>query len=328
MNKNLNNLPKDSAGRIMTNNVPVVGVNTKIKTIENYLLKNIKQMESVNYVYVVNKKKELRGVLSIKELFRQSKEKKVSSVMIKDLVKARLHTDQERVSYLALENNIKAVPIVDDKNKFLGVILSDDILRVVYEESQEDISHFAGVDQASFSMDDITKMPLLKALKHRLPWLLLGILGGMVTVQIIHSFENILSKNIILVAFIPLVVYIAGAVSTQVGFFVVRDLSIKKKIDFLYYTFRQFRVVISMGVIISIFIFLFSLLFYKQVGISLVLASAVLLATLSSIITGLFVPYIFTRFNCDPANASGPIANVVQDLISVIIYLAVASFLI
>lgn len=312
----------------MTTNVPVVNINDTIDFIENQLLADIKQLESINYLYVLNKKNILKGVISIKELFRQPKTKKVSLVMTKNPVTAHPYTHQEKVAYLALKNNIKSVPIVDHDNKFLGAVLSDDILNIIYNEQQEDISHLVGVQHHAVNLDNINTLSLYVSLKHRLPWLIVGMLGGLIAAQVINLFEETLSHNIILASFIPLVVYIASAVGTQAGFFVVRDLAINKKINFITYVFRQFMVILSMGFIISFLVFGSALFFYGDLKIALVLSSAIFITILSSIITGLFIPYAFNRFSLDPANASGPIATIIQDLISVSIYLLVAAIII
>jgi magnesium transporter len=322
-----NYYPKKSAGRLMTKDVPIVNKEDTISFVEKYLLKDIKKIESINYIYVVNKYNILEGVLSIKELFRQDKNKKVSLVMNKEIIVSYPSSSQEKTAHLALKNNIKSIPIVNKKKKFLGVVLSDDILRVIYNETQEDISHFAGIGNNDVNIDNISSMSLLLSLKHRLPWLIIGIFGGILAAQIIGLFEHTLAENIILASFIPLVVYLASAVGTQASFFIVRDLAIKKKIDFLAYSWRQFKVILSLGFFLSIIIFVFSYFFYNNLAISLVLALAILITIISSIITGIFIPYAFSKLRFDPANASGPIATILQDIISVGLYLLIAQAL-
>ena len=311
----------------MTTDVPVVNKEDTISFVEKRLLRDIKEIESINYIYVVDKYNILEGVLSIKELFRQDKNKKVALVMNKNIVVSHPSSSQEKTAYLALENNIKSIPIVNKKKEFLGVVLSDDILRVIHSESQEDISHFAGIENNGANIDNIGSMSLFVSLKHRLPWLIIGIFGGILAAKIIGLFEYTLAENIILASFIPLVVYLASAVSTQAGFFIVRDLAIKKKINFLAYCWRQFRVILSLGFLLSILIFAFSYLFYNNLTISLVLAISILVTIISAIITGIFIPYAFSKLRFDPANASGPIATILQDIISVSLYLFIAKTL-
>lgn len=319
-----NAFPKDSAGRLMTDSVPVVLSDNTISFVENYLLKNTKKLESINYVYVLGKTGVLMGVISVKEIFRQPKDNKISDVMIKDLVTAHPYTNQERVAHLALKNNIKSIPVVDKDNKFLGVVLGDDILNVLYRESQDDIYHFAGVKHGNFSIDDISAMSIWSSLKHRLPWLVIGLLGGLLAAQVIGLFEETLSENIILAAFIPLVVYMASAVGTQIGFFIVRDLAIRSKINFLLYTWQQLKVILAIGLIISLAVFAITIFIYSDIMVAQALSVAMFLAILSAVITGLFIPYAFSKLRFDPANASGPIATIIQDIMSVTIYLLVA----
>lgn len=319
-----NIFPKDSAGSLMTDSVPVVSSDNTISFVENYLLKNTEKLESINYVYVLGKTGVLQGVLSVKEIFRQPKDRKISELMIKDLIVAHPYTDQERVAHLSLKNNIKSIPVVDKDNKFLGVVLGDNILNVLYRESQEDIYHFAGVKHGNFNIDDISSMSIWSSLKHRLPWLVIGLLGGLLAAQVIGLFEETLSQNIILAAFIPLVVYMASAVGTQIGFFIVRDLAIRSKINFWLYTVRQLKVILSIGLIISLAVFGITVFIYNDVMVAWALSLAMILAILSSVITGLFIPYAFSKLRFDPANASGPIATIIQDIMSVTIYLLVA----
>lgn len=249
--------------------------------------------------------------------------------MAKDLIYAYAASDREEIAYLALKNNIKSVPIVDKDNKFIGVVLNDDILKIAYKELQEDISRFIGLEAeiGNENLDDIRSMSIYASLKNRLPWLIVGILGGILAAQVIGIFEQTLSNNIILAAFIPLVVYIASAIGTQAGFFIVRDLAINKTINFFAYTFKQFKVIFAMGLIISFLIFGFSFVFYQELYLALVLSLSVFLTVLSAIVTGIFIPYAFSRLKFDPANASGPIATIIQDLLSVLIYLLIAQAL-
>lgn len=322
-----NNYPKDSAGRLMTNRVPTASLGDTIGIVEKGIFANIGKLKSINYIYILDKKV-LKGVISIKELFRQAKSRKIDDFMTSNLATSHPYSVQEKVAQLALKHNIKSVPIVDAENKFMGVVLSDDILNIVYQEVQHDIMKLAGVHhRGSVKIDDVIKLPLYVSLKHRLPWLILGLGGGIALAWLIGLFERTLAENIVLTAFIPLVVYMASAVGTQVSFFIVRDLAINEKIDFLTYAWRQFKVVSAMGVIVSFLIFFIVLTFYNQLVLASVIALAMFLATLSSVVTGLFIPYFVSRLHFDPASVSGPIGTIIQDFMTVFIYLAIASYL-
>lgn len=326
--KKQKNIQLTAAG-LMTQLVPKAHLDDTVEVVKKKLLAEIHKTKSINYVYILDNENLLRGAISVKELFQQTKNQKISAVMSKDMVFAYAESDREEIAYLAVKNNLKSIPIVDKDDRFIGAVLSDDILNIVYKELQEDVSHFIGLDgkTGESNIDDVKSMSIYASLKNRLPWLIIGILGGILTAQVISLFEQTLAKNIILAAFIPLVVYIASAIATQAGFFIVRDLALNKTIDFLSYTLKQFKVIVSMGFIISLLIFFFAFVFYGEIGISLVLSLSIFLTILSAIITGVLIPYAFSRLKFDPANASGPIATIIQDLLSVLIYLMVANSL-
>lgn len=326
--KKQKNIQLTAAG-LMTQLVPKAHLDDTVEVVKKKLLAEIHKTKSINYIYVLDKDNLLKGAISIKELFQQTKNQKISAVMAKDIVYAYAESDREEIAYLAVKNNLKSIPIIDKDDRFIGAVLSDDILSIVYKELQEDVSHFIGLDhkKGEGNVDDVRLMSVYASLKNRLPWLIIGILGGILTAQVISLFEHTLAKNIILAAFIPLVVYIASAIATQAGFFIVRDLALNKTIDFLSYTLKQFKVILLMGVVISLLIFAFVFVFYGEIGISLVLSLSIFLTILSAIVTGVLIPYAFSRLKFDPANASGPIATIIQDLLSVLIYLMVANSL-
>ena len=328
MDKNLfKNLPNDSAGRLMSVNVPIVGPNVTIAAVEKYLLTNVKQLESITYVYIVGGNKKLLGVISVKEIFRQPKSRKVSKVMIKDLTVAHPHTDREKLALASLRQNIKMVPVVDKKGRFLGAVLNDSIVDILYQEAQEDISYFAGIDREHMARRNILHISIFQSIKARLPWLLLGLLGGILAAEIIGFFEATLKENIILAAFIPLVVYMSNAVGTQAGFLFVRDIAVNAKFRFLLYFLRQFSVICIVAIIISTLVLVISIIFYKDLFIGIVLSLAMFLAMLSSVLTGLFLPYLLNKMKFDPANATGPVGTIIQDILSVVIYLGIAKWL-
>ncbi|MBU1130854.1 magnesium transporter [Patescibacteria group bacterium] len=323
--------PPETAGRLMIGNVPTVSPDDTISKIEELLLKRVKEFETINYIYVVLKNGKLAGVISIKDILRQPKSAKVSQVMIKDLIVAHPYTDQEHVANLALQNNIKAVPVADKDNIFLGVVPSDTILKVVYQEASEDILGLAGMTNfkmARRGLDDTMKLSIFTLLKHRLPWLIIGLFGGLLTAKIIGLFEYTLEKNIILASFIPLIVYMGGATLAQTQAFLIRDMALNPALKFGKYFLKQLLVIFFIAIFASVIMFGFGLLIYKNLFIIQIIASALFAAIISSIFTGLAVPYFFNKLKMDPANASGPIATIIQDLLGVTLYFLIASLFI
>ena len=169
--------------------------------------------------------------------------------------------------------------------------------------------------------------PVLATVFHRVPWLLLGLLGGIMTAGILAGFEKTLSDNLVLATFIPLIVYMADAVGTQMEAFIIRDLAINPRLNFVKYLFHQLLAVTFIGLLVSAVLYGFSLFLYGSAVVSLVLAISLMFAVVSSVMTGLLFPYLFGKLKLDPANASGPIATIIQDVLSVVVYFSVATWL-
>ncbi len=207
----------------------------------------------------------------------------------------------------------------------IGVIPHDGITHIMHKELREDILRLAGVHHDHNTIDNVMEIPIFTTLKHRLPWLLIGTIGGLLIAQIIGKFEDTLRDNIILAAFIPLIVYIADAVGTQLEAFVIRDFALFRKIDFGRYFTRQLIVVLGLAFLLGVIIAATGWLLYQRGDVAVVLGLAVAAATLSSIFSGLLIPYLFRLLAVDPANASGPLGTIIQDSLSVVIYLVIAS---
>jgi len=317
----------DTAVKILITKVPLVDISKSIGDARKYLFKNIKTFTSVHYIYIIDKSRHLKGILSIHELLKHHPKVKISEVMHKNVFIAHPGTDQEVVAHLALKHDIVAVPIVDKYGIFIGTVPSEKLLTVMYKETREDLLKISGVHHSAEGTDDIMKMSPFRSLKHRIPWLILGLAGGMFAAQIVGFFEATLEKNIILAAFIPLIVYMGDAVGTQMEAFIIRDYALNPGIMFMKYFFKHLIVVLMIGLLTSLALFGFSAIFYHNIGVSNVLSIALFIAIFSSMTTGLIVPYVFTRFKQDPANASGPIATIIQDILSVTIYFTIATIL-
>lgn len=326
MRKGQSHWPRNSVGFRMTKNFAVVPSFFNLEETRDFLSKNIKILEVVNPIYVVGEKEKLIGVFPIKDLFRHSGKTKVRRIAKKELlVTVAPESHQEEAVYLALQHHLEAIAVVDKQGRMLGVMPTDKILTLLYRELREDILRLAGIHRSHVDFDNILEMPITLAVEHRLPWLILGLLGGLVAAYIIGHFEETLEKNLILASFIPLVVYLSDAVQTQLGAFAIRDLALFRKFDFWRYFLKQFFAVSLLAFILGGVLFLITFLLYQRGDMALVLSSTVIIAVLSALLTGLLIPFILRKFKFDPANASGPIGTIVQDILSVLIYFGVAS---
>lgn len=315
------------AGRLMITNVPVIRPEATIAEAENLLLGKTGDFESINYIYVTDKDDKLLGIVSIKEIFRSPKNAKVLELSQKNLVSARYHTHQERVALLAVKHNLKAIPVIDAQNRFLGVISSDTILNILHEEHIEDLMRLAGVHSFKDSERNIINAPTMLYVKKRLPWLILGLLGGMIAAGVVSFFENAIRTELLLAAFIPLIVYMADAVGTQTEMIYIRSLALEHELDMKKYFTREVKAGLIIGLILGLLVSLLAYFWNGSFVIGLILGISIFVTNMVAVLTAMFLPWVFSKFKLDPAFGSGPFATVVQDILSLVVYFVVAQIL-
>jgi len=247
---------KDTVGRVMSAKVPVVSPELTIGEVFEFLRSNVHEYETINYVYVTDEHRALIGVLSVREIFSMEKSKKVKDVCMRDHVYT-LHPDahQERAAYLALRHNLKAIPVVDKTKKFLGEVTADSVLRILHKEMHEDTLKKAGISHSAALRSNVLTLSLAQSFFHRIPWLLIGLFGGIFAAKIIGFYDVLLENNLVLAAFIPLIVYMSSAVGTQMETYIIRDLAMEQDIPFFQYFVRHSMVVATMGIALSLLLF-------------------------------------------------------------------------
>lgn len=318
--------PPESAGSRMTRNVPTSTPDATIDQVKAMLSREGKNVDAMQYVYVLDDSGKLTGMLSMHELFRAKGSTRVGEACTRShLLWVHPLKHQERAVYKALKHGIKAVPVVDPDRTFLGAIPSDTLLKILYKETHEDLLRRAGFERGHPLFDNVLTLPLWVSLLHRLPWLLIGLLGGLLTAEVVGFFEHTLQQNLVLAAFIPLIVYMSSAAGMQTEALLIRDLAIDRHIPFGKYFVRQSFIVLGIAAACAGTLYGASRFLKYSHDISTVLGIALFAAIVSSVFTGLLVPFLFSRFRADPANASGPIATIIQDLLSLVIYFGVAS---
>lgn len=306
----------------MVRDVPTVSEGATVGDIETLLLKEAKNFVSIEYVYVLGRDNLLKGVLSIKELFSSPKDMPVASRMTTDVVAAHMHTDQEHVALLAIEHGLTNVPVVDSERRFLGVVPHDTIVKVLDSEAIEDLLRMGGITHGAES--DPLKMPVLQSLERRLPWLIIGMCGGLLAAFVVSSFEETLEAEIALAAFIPVVVYISDAIGTQVETIFIRRLTLGSHATLMRYFFREFFITGVIGLMIGALSGIGVGLWWQSFPLGLTVGASVMLGAVAAAAVAVLLPWTFAKLKFDPAVASGPLATVICDVSSLTIYFLVA----
>ncbi len=317
--------PLESAGGRMIENVPISFPEERILDVKKMLFEKMKELETISYIYVVDKERKLVGVFSIKEIFRKPEETMVREIMETEIIKAHAYTDQERVAILALTHNLKSIPVVDKDNHFLGVVPSDIILDILHSEHVEDFLKSAGIHSP---LAKTTKGSSLFLAKVRIPWLVLGLFGGIFAAQIVEFFETPLKTHFILAAFIPLIVYVADAVGTQTETLFIRNLVLNTQLGVKKYLFRDIKVGFLMALVLGTLLSFLSIFWFNSpYYIGLILGVSLFSTILMAIFIGIFIPFLLQKLKKDPAVGSGPLGTIIRDILSLIIYFSIASLM-
>ncbi|MEM5829603.1 MAG: magnesium transporter [Candidatus Aenigmatarchaeota archaeon] len=318
--------PVGTAGRQMITEVPVVRVDETVNNVRKMILNKIKQFATIDYIYVVDEENVLKGVLSIKELYGVKKNKLIKEVMKKDVIYVHPFTNQERVVYLALSHGIKMIPVVDKERHFLGVIPYDTILQIFNQEVREDIFRFGGIFHRVGQEFNTLKDSPKKMARRRIPWLLIGILGGVVAAMIVSFFEVMLSKYLVLAAFIPVLVYVSDAAGTQSETLIVRGFALDPKLSIKKWVKREFLVALYLAVICGSLLAIFEILgWQKDLSIAWVVGFSMFLGIIMGTSISTFLPIILKKAGVDPAFAAGPFATLLSDIATLAIYFTVAN---
>lgn len=322
-----NHYPKESVGKIMSTNMPTVTENATVSDVESLLIKKAGDFESINYIYILNSVGGLTGVASIKELFRSPKKELAKNLSPQKIITVRARADQEKAVLLALKHGLKEIAVVDKDNLFLGAVPSDRILEILNDESVEDVLRHAGLTKLENPAVSIIHAGVWLHFRKRLPWLILGLGGGILAAFVVDFFEVALQKQIMLAAFIPAIVYIADAVGSQTQTIFIRSLALDSELDLKKYLLREFRVNFSLALVLGVIAFLFSFLWLGSQGLSLVLGLSIVCTIITATIVALSLPKMLVKLNYDPAIASGPFATVLRDISSLLIYFIIASLI-
>lgn len=320
--------PKDAVGYHLTVRIPIVKSTATVEKLGHLLKDHIRSFDTIHYLYVVDRLGKLIGIVSVKDLYRHDPHTPVKKIATTDgIITIRPEEPQDKAAYLALKHDIKAIPVVSKTGILLGVVPGDTILKILYRDTREDLLRLAHIRKGREPFDHVLTTPISRLIGHRAPWLFLGLLGGFISVHIISRFEATLEANVILAAFIPLVVYMSDAIKTQMEIFLIRDIAIERNLRFVRYFIKQGFVTLCLSLLFSGSLFLFTWLFEGDAELATAVALALGIAIISSLATGLLVPYLFSRTRLDPANTSGPIATVLQDIVSISLYFAVTTWL-
>jgi magnesium transporter len=314
--------PEDTAGGIMALEFVAVRADATVQEAIETIRENREEVENVYYLFVVDDFNRLVGVVSLKDLVLEPPERKMNEIMNPEVISVDLHRDQEEVYHLVKKYDLVSIPVVDDHNRLIGRITHDDIIDVIEEEADEDISLMAGVIH-----QEIAEESSIKISRARLPWLIAGLFGGIVAAVVINQFESSLEKILALSFFFPVIMAMGGNTGTQAATVAVRGLA-TGDISLVHIGKRlwmEMKVALLNGVICGILLGLIVGVWLYDYGLGIIVAVSIVLIILNSGFIGAAVPLALKRLNIDPALATGPFVTTTNDIFSLLIYLGLVT---
>ncbi len=320
--RELLNYDEDSAGGLMAKELISVYENWSVEKCLREIRRQAKNITRVHSIYVTNRKNELIGRLSLKDLITSPSNSKISDIYIPKVDFVYVNDPGEEVAKVMSKYDLEAIPVVDDEKKLLGRITIDDIVDFIKEEAEEDYLLAAGISNDVEADDSIFELT-----KARLPWLILGLFGGLGSVFILESYEGIMSKPSLRALFFytPLIAAMAGNVGVQSSAIVVQGLAndvIKGSI--ISRLFKEVSLTLLNGIILSIIVILFGLAINQPMDMSLTISASMICVIIVAALIGTSVPIILDRFGIDPAIATGPFITTGNDIIGIILFFYIA----
>jgi len=312
---------EDTAGGIMATEMVIVNENWSMPECLKEMRLQAEQMDDIYYVYVVDDDERLLGTFPLKKMISSPSVSKVKHVMHRDPVSVRVDTPLDEVVQAIEKYDLVALPVVDSIGRLVGQITVDDVMDQVREHSERDYQLASGISQDIETDDNV-----MQQTRARMPWLLIGILGGIGNSMILGNFDSTFAAHPEMALFIPLVGGTGGNVGTQSSAIVVQGLansSLESK-DMLKHVGKEAVVAAINATIISMLVYIYNFIVYGGAAtitysVSLSLFAVVMFAS----IFGTIVPMTFDKLKIDPAIATGPFITIISDIMGMLIYMVI-----
>jgi magnesium transporter len=315
---------EDTAGGLMGKEMVKVNENWTVLTCVKEMRIQAENVTRVHSIYVVDDENRLKGRLSLKDLLTTSTKTPISEVYIKKVDSVRVNTSNVEVARIMQKYDLEAIPVVDEMGILVGRITIDDIVDVIKDEADKDYQLAAGISQDVEANDSIIELT-----KARLPWLVLALLGGFISVKMLGLFEPAMKEHGELFFFTPLIAAMAGNVGVQSSAIIVQGLANHSITGSIFNRLlKEISLSLFNGAILAIILFLGS---HFLLGVDTKIGYIVTIALISVIIIasliGTFIPLILDKFGIDPALATGPFITTSNDICGILIYFSIAKLI-
>jgi len=319
------NYNEDSAGGLMAKELIKVNENWTVTRCVREMREQAAEVTRVHSIYVVDDDNKLIGRLSLKDLLVADTRGNIKEIFIPKVNYVNVYEDVEEVAKVMQKYDLEAIPVVDKNQTLLGRITIDDIVDVIKEEAEKDYQLAAGITQEVEADDSI-----LDHTKARLPWLILGLFGGLASVFILEDFETLMTDPNVkkLFFFTPLIAAMAGNVGVQSSAIIVQGLANDVvKGSLLNRLLKEIGLSLINGVALGILVILFGVIMNYHINFSLTIAISMLCVIIVAALIGTFVPIILDKKGIDPAIATGPFITTSNDIFGIFLFFYLAKLI-
>ena len=315
---------EDTAGGIMHKELVKVNENWNVLTCVKEMRIQAENISRVHSIYVVDDEDRLKGRLSLKDLLTTSTKTPISQVYISKLNYVKVDTEDVEVARIMQKYDLEAIPVVDELGRLVGRITIDDIVDVIKDEADKDYQLAAGISQDVEADDSIIELT-----KARLPWLVLALLGGFITVKVLGLFEGAMLNHGNLFFFTPLIAAMAGNVGVQSSAIIVQGLANDTLSgSIINRLLKEVSLSLLNGVILAAILFVGShFLLNVEVIIGIIVTIALVSVIIIASLIGTFIPLLLDKFGIDPALATGPFITTSNDICGILIYFSIAKLI-
>lgn len=323
--KELLSYKEDSAGGLMAKELVLANENWSITKCLKEIKKQGENVTRVHSIYVVDDKQKLIGRLSLKDLIISPAKKLIKDIYIPKVDSVNVYEDGEEVAKIMSKYDLEAIPVVNNKKQLVGRITIDDIVDLIREEAEEDYLLAAGV-QGDVEADD----SILELTKARLPWLFLGLVGGLGSVFILEGFEDVMTHPSYktLFFFTPLIAAMAGNVGVQSSAIIVQGLANDVvKGSLVNRLLKELGLSLINGVILGILTILFGLATNLPIELSITISLSMLCVIVVAALIGTSIPILLDKKGIDPAIATGPFITTSNDIFGIFLFFYIAKII-
>lgn len=311
---------EDTAGGLMAKEYIKANINWTVEECLEELRQQAEEIDYVYTIYVVDNRNKLLGILSLKTFLYASYDAKIESLYKKDPIFVTTDVEDEEVANIMEKYDLVAIPVLNQGGILVGRITIDDVVDVIKEEADRDFQMASGISEKVESKDSVWLLT-----RARLPWLLIGLVGGILGALVIKNFEGQLGRYPVLAFFIPMIAAMAGNVGVQSSAIIVQGLANKT----LSYgsTFskllKEMGVALLNGMVLSSLIFLYNVAFGEAWELCFTVSISLFVVIIFAGVFGTLVPLLLDKYKIDPALATGPFITTVNDVIGLLLYFTI-----